>query len=59
VIPDYDTTVWRSGRNIGNLWISPVGELNAYQLLHQKRLLITREAIDQARQKQQDAATAE
>lgn len=59
VIPDHDVTIWRSGRNIGNLWISPVGELNAYQLLHQKRLLITREAIDQARQKQQDAATAE
>jgi len=58
VIPDYDNTVWRSGRNIGNLWISPVGELNAYQLLHQKRLLITREAIDQARQKQQEAVTA-
>ncbi|WP_437225888.1 50S ribosomal protein L4 [Planctomicrobium sp. SH661] len=58
VIPDYDTTVWRSGRNIGNLWISPVAELNAYQLLHQKRLIITREAIDQARQKQREAVTA-
>ena len=55
VIPDYDTTVWRSGRNIGNLWISPVSELNAYQLLHQKRLLITREAIDQARKNQTEA----
>lgn len=58
VIPDYDNTVWRSGRNVENLWIAPVGELNAYQLLHQKRLLITREAIDQARQKQKEAGTA-
>jgi large subunit ribosomal protein L4 len=58
VIPDHDQTVWRSGRNIGNLWISPVGELNAYQLLHQKRLIITREAIDRARQKQNEAVAA-
>jgi len=58
VIPDHNVTVWRSGRNIGNLMISPVGELNAYQLLRQKRLLITREAIDQARQNQQEAVTA-
>ncbi|WP_437186262.1 50S ribosomal protein L4 [Planctomicrobium sp. SH668] len=58
VIPDHDTTVWRSGRNIGNLWISPVSELNAYQLLHQKRLLITKEAIDQARKNQTEAVVA-
>lgn len=57
VIPDYDLTVWKSGRNIENLWISPVKELNAYQLLHQKRLLITREAIDQARQGNPEAVT--
>jgi large subunit ribosomal protein L4 len=56
VIPDHDVNVWRSGRNIPNLWISPVKELNAYQLLHQKRLLITREAIDQARQKEAAAS---
>jgi len=58
VIPDYDSNIWLSGRNIGNLWISPVKELNAYQLLHQKRLLITREAIDQARQATREAVTA-
>lgn len=58
VIPDYDTTVWRSGRNIGNLCIAPVGELNAYQLLRQKRLLITREAMDQARENQREMVTA-
>lgn len=58
VIPDHDQTVWRSGRNIGNLQISPVGDLNAYQLLHQKRLIITREAIDRARQNQNEAVAA-
>ncbi|WP_437190647.1 50S ribosomal protein L4 [Planctomicrobium sp. SH527] len=57
VIPDYDLNIWKSGRNIENLWISPVKELNAYQLLHQKRLLITREAIDQARQGNPEAVT--
>jgi large subunit ribosomal protein L4 len=49
VLPNHDLTVWRSGRNIGNLWISPASDLNAYSLLHQKRLVITREAIDQLR----------
>lgn len=58
VIPDYDLNIWKSGRNIENLWISPVKELNAYQLLHQKRLLITREAIDQARQANQETESA-
>lgn len=58
VIPDYDTKVWLSGRNIENLWVSPVNELNAYQLLHQKRLLITREAIDQARLATRETVTA-
>ena len=58
VIPDYDLTVWKSGRNVENLWITPVGELNAYQLLHQKRLLITREALDKARESRQEAVAA-
>lgn len=58
VIPDYDLKVWQSGRNIENLWISPVRELNAYQLLHQKRLLITREAIEAARQGQREMVAA-
>lgn len=49
VIPEYDLTVWKSARNIANLWTSPLSDLNAYDLLHQKRLLITKEAIDAAR----------
>ena len=58
VIPDYDLTVWRSGRNIPNLWIAPVKDLNAYALLHQKYLLITKAAIDLARQQVPQAAVA-
>jgi large subunit ribosomal protein L4 len=49
VIGQHDDNVWCSGRNIGNLLISPAADLNAYQLLRQKMLVITREAIDQLR----------
>ncbi len=45
-IREQDPVVWRSGRNIPTLWISPCVELNAYQLLHQKRLVVTKDAID-------------
>ena len=44
--------VWRSARNIANLQVSPCAELNAYDLLHQKQLVITRDAIDQLRGKE-------
>jgi large subunit ribosomal protein L4 len=44
--------VWRSARNIPTVQVAPAAELNAYDLLHQKRLVITREAIDQLRAKE-------
>ncbi len=50
VIPDHDVNLWRSARNIPNLWVAPLKELNAYSLLHQRHLLITKEAIDLARE---------
>ncbi|MEM1062377.1 MAG: 50S ribosomal protein L4 [Planctomycetota bacterium] len=46
VTADYDRTVWLSGRNIAGLQILPAGDLNAYDLLHQHRLLITTGALD-------------
>lgn len=49
VIADYDITIWQSARNIPNLWVAPLKELNAYSLLHQRNLVITKEAIDLAR----------
>lgn len=52
VIPEYDLNVWRSARNIEGLWVSPLKELNAYSLLHQRHLVITQAAIDLARQGQ-------
>lgn len=47
-----NTEVWRSARNIPTVQVAPAAELNAYDLLHQKRLVITREAIDQLRAKE-------
>jgi large subunit ribosomal protein L4 len=49
-----DANVWRSARNIDRLQVMPCGDLNAYDLLHQKRLVITKDAIDQLRRQAQD-----
>lgn len=48
-IAEHDPTVWRAARNIADLAVSPCRELNAYDLLRQKRLVVTREALDQLR----------
>ncbi len=48
-IEGYDVNVWKSARNISSLQVSPVEFLNAYDLLHQRRLLITKAALDKAR----------
>ena len=48
-IEDYNINIWKSSRNISNLQVSPASDLNAYGLLHQNRLLVTRGAIDRLR----------
>ncbi|MGH7200554.1 MAG: 50S ribosomal protein L4 [Planctomycetaceae bacterium] len=48
-IETHDPNVWRSARNIPTLWVAPAAELNAYELLHQKRLIVTRSALDALR----------
>jgi len=45
-IKEYDNKLYRSARNIGNLQISPALELNAYDILRQRRFLVTKEALD-------------
>ncbi len=45
----HDAKVWRSGRNIPKLWISSCDDLNAYYLLHQRQLILTRGALDKLR----------
>jgi len=49
-IRENDALVWKSARNIPTLRVSPAQELNAYDLLRQKRLVVTREAMDLLRQ---------
>ena len=49
-----DSNVWLSARNIDRLQVMPCSDLNAYDLLHQKRLVITRDAIDQLRKQTQE-----
>jgi large subunit ribosomal protein L4 len=45
----HDAKVARSGRNIPSLWISSCDDLNAYDLLHQKQLILTRAALERLR----------
>lgn len=45
-IPAYQRELWLSARNICGLQVSPVFDLNAYDLLHQHHLIITKDALD-------------
>ena len=45
----HDPVVWKSSRNIANLHVLPASDLNAYALLRQKRLILTKAALDQLR----------
>lgn len=47
----YDGMVLRSARNIPTVCVSPVAELNAYDLLRQRQLLLTKGALDKLREK--------
>lgn len=47
----HDPLVWRSARNIPTVRVSPVAELNAYDLLRQRQLLLTKGALDKLREK--------
>jgi len=47
----HDAIVWKSSHNIASLQVLPVDDLNTYALLCQKRLLMTKAALDRLRQK--------
>lgn len=62
VIAEHDIDTWRSARNIPNLWVAPLRDMNSYSLLHQKNVLITEEALELVRSGQiepQEAVAAE
>lgn len=50
-IKEHDPVVWKCSRNIEFLSVSPELNLNAYDLLRQKRLVITRDAMDAIRKR--------
>ncbi|MBN2476694.1 MAG: 50S ribosomal protein L4 [Pirellulales bacterium] len=50
-VADYDVNVYKSIRNLANVSVVPVGELNALNVLHPRRLLMTTAALDAFRQK--------
>ena len=45
-VPKHDGNVWLSARNLESLSVRPWRELNAYDILKHKDLLLTREALD-------------
>ena len=55
-IKEYDNTLYRSARNIGNLLVSPARELNAYDVLRQRRFLVTKDALDVLKSAGKEAA---
>jgi large subunit ribosomal protein L4 len=53
-----NATVYKSGRNIEGVTVLPTSEFNAYTVLQRKRLLLTRAALDELRQKSKKKTTA-
>jgi large subunit ribosomal protein L4 len=54
----YDPTIYKSARNIRGVEVAPASQFNAYTVLRQKRLLLTRAALDELRQKSGNPAQA-
>jgi large subunit ribosomal protein L4 len=50
-LADYDKNVYLSARNIEGVKVLPAKEFNAYTVLRQKRLVLTRAALDVLRKK--------
>lgn len=46
----HEPMVYKSARNIDGVKVSCVGDLNAFEILHPDRVLITREAINQMKE---------
>jgi large subunit ribosomal protein L4 len=48
---DYDTILYKSARNIAGVKVAPTSQFNAYTVLRQKRLVLTRAALEELRKK--------
>jgi len=50
-VADYDVNVYRSIRNLADVSVMPVAELNALEVLRPRRVLMTKAALDAFREK--------
>jgi large subunit ribosomal protein L4 len=48
-IPDYDEKLYKSARNIQGMEVMPTSQFNAYTVLKQKRLVLTKAALETLR----------
>lgn len=46
-INGHDPIVWKSARNIEKVQVTPASDLNAYDILHQRQMVLTKSALDQ------------
>jgi large subunit ribosomal protein L4 len=53
-IPGHDPVLYRSARNIAGVAVAPVGEFNTYDILKQRYLVLTREALSALKQRCKD-----
>jgi large subunit ribosomal protein L4 len=54
----HDVNVYKSLRNLADVSVSPISDLNAYVILRPRRLLMTRTALDTLKQQAQEHAKA-
>ena len=45
-IDQHDPVVWKSARNIEKVQVSPAADVNAYDILHQRQMVLTKSALD-------------
>jgi large subunit ribosomal protein L4 len=57
-IPGYDKNVYLSARNIRGVEVLPADQFNAYTVLKQKRLILTRAALEALRKGKEEKAEA-
>ena len=54
--PKLDPVMYRAARNIKGVLIAPTSEFNAYNVLRQKRLVLSKEALESLRKKSEPRA---
>jgi large subunit ribosomal protein L4 len=52
-----DANVYRSARNIDQVTVSPVGELNALAILQPRKMLVTKAALDAIKERSKAATS--